>query len=430
MSSKKENPSCPFGNNTDEKTNGDIKDERRSSNLANSSTSDEELEDPASHSDFVNVDLGYVRKVRNPRVLDPAQFPSKVGGLPSWLNSKNVPNAAAMVCGACGVRMTFVLQIYAPLDETQSGHNASFHRYLYLFCCRRKECHGSHIKFKVIRGQLPRDNSFFPYDPPETEGNDSVPLADFTAADDALYNDMPICAVCGLGASSTCGKCHKLRYCSKECQKEDWYFGHQRLCMSEKNSQTHTLAEEEILGARRKLRFPEYEISIEAHPSPEPSEAGDGDGVAEPTGTLQHVSESELSENIFKPRDESIDRDFLEFQEKLRPAPTQVLRYERGGLPFWLSKAQRCEDPGKCAACSRPRIFEFQVLPQLLYYIDVHQSTSEGSRLTIAGVKEQLSSNLDWGTLAVYTCPTSCLIEKSSELGEYVEEYVWLQPSR
>ena len=30
------------------------------------------------------------------------------------------------------------------------------------------------------------------------------------------------CAVCGLPANQTCGKCLEVAYCSRECQKEDW----------------------------------------------------------------------------------------------------------------------------------------------------------------------------------------------------------------
>jgi len=37
------------------------------------------------------------------------------------------------------------------------------------------------------------------------------------------------CAMCGQHTKSVCGRCHQIRYCSRECQKKDWS-GHSRIC--------------------------------------------------------------------------------------------------------------------------------------------------------------------------------------------------------
>ncbi|KAJ0758400.1 putative programmed cell death protein [Helianthus annuus] len=63
-------------------------------------------------------------------------------------------------------------------------------------------------------------------------------------------------------------------------------------------------------------------------------------------------------------------------------------------------------DIPKCSSCGSDRAFEFQILPQLLYYFDVKNE----------------SNSLDWATIAVYTCEASC----DGSLA-YEEEFCWVQ---
>ncbi|KAK9142609.1 hypothetical protein Syun_012009 [Stephania yunnanensis] len=58
--------------------------------------------------------------------------------------------------------------------------------------------------------------------------------------------------------------------------------------------------------------------------------------------------------------------------------------------------------------CNGPLCYEFQILPQLLYYF---------------GVKNDVNS-LDWGTIVVYACADSCDASMS-----YKEEFAWVQLS-
>ena len=50
----------------------------------------------------------------------------------------------------------------------------------------------------------------------------------------AFPSDVPslgsVCATCGTRAKSTCSKCGRARYCSKECQLEGWNIGHKASC--------------------------------------------------------------------------------------------------------------------------------------------------------------------------------------------------------
>lgn len=60
----------------------------------------------------------------------------KVGGHPVWLDVNNHPTETELTCHMCRRSLTFLLQLYCPLDEPKSA----FHRCLYLFICRKRSC--------------------------------------------------------------------------------------------------------------------------------------------------------------------------------------------------------------------------------------------------------------------------------------------------
>ncbi|CAM9427978.1 unnamed protein product, partial [Choristocarpus tenellus] len=48
-----------------------------------------------------------------------------------WLNPRDLPVPEDIQCGKCSHPMSFLIQLYCPLDEEESA----FHRCLYVFCC-------------------------------------------------------------------------------------------------------------------------------------------------------------------------------------------------------------------------------------------------------------------------------------------------------
>lgn len=86
-------------------------------------------------------------------------------------------------------------------------------------------------------------------------------------------------------------------------------------------------------------------------------------------------------------------------------------RYREDSLsvPLWVSsdKQPKPTDIPACA-CGAPREFEFQIMPQLLFFLKVDSKAKDA---------------LDWGTLVVYTCKESC-----GDGSKYAQEVVWVQP--
>ena len=90
------------------------------------------------------VELGFAVKIEEPvtaKLLHDCGDWSRwdgglIGGRPRWLNPMSIPSAKQMECEACAMPLTFLVQIYCPLDEIPDA----FHRSLYVFCCRNPDC--------------------------------------------------------------------------------------------------------------------------------------------------------------------------------------------------------------------------------------------------------------------------------------------------
>lgn len=106
---------------------------------------------------------------------------------------------------------------------------------------------------------------------------------------------------------------------------------------------------------------------------------------------------------------QSKDKQFNIFQSVVNKVSDQVIRYNRGSKPLYISTNNQYKDNKNCKYCNSKLIFEFQVLPQLIYYI------TKDAR--------DRYNNIDWGTLLVYTCSNSCNVEG------YAQEYVHVQPA-
>ena len=122
------------------------------------------------------------------------------------------------------------------------------------------------------------------------------------------------------------------------------------------------------------------------------------------------------------------DACFREFQRRTRHEPDQVLRFvdveerrqqPRGVQPLWVCESGQLGEapPPPCDLCGEPRVLEFQVLPQLLHFLEVERQPG--------------LADVDWGTIVVYTCRASCSLQRQDE-GEggrklWAEEFAFVQ---
>ncbi|XP_041468574.1 programmed cell death protein 2-like [Lytechinus variegatus] len=372
-----------------------------------------------------NVELGFVEKSPPWRLLSQF-FPSKVGGKPAWLNLKEVPKSQNLFCPNCNKTMVFLLQIYCPPppgDEDDAtaaatGQSSCFHRTLYVFCCREATCHQTSNSedqkspFAIFRCQLARRNDFYSYEPPDEDNQ--VPEKDIISP---MQFDILLCDVCGCNAGNRkCGKCQKAVYCCKDHQVMDWKMGHKAKCGKEFGLHDATPP------ASNKFLFPEFELVTEpeseeyaAHEDEENIEKGSSNEDLRLVGASLVQTAVELENGCMSAKD--LDRmarketeddvQFMNFKKRISHDPDQVLRYQKGGRPLFVSaNDQPSEKDIVPCSCGAKRQFEFQIMPQLLTHLDV----------------DSLDVSIDWGTLLIYTCSKSC-----TEGPPYHPEFLWKQ---
>jgi pre-rRNA-processing protein TSR4 len=342
---------------------------------------------------------------------------SKVGGKPLWL-WHSPPPFPSLLCPQCQNPMPLLLQIYAPLDWNENA----YHRILYIFCCSDGRCHHYYIQrnqisqcFKVLRSQLPASKQSPPF-----------------------HNQY--CHVCNGQADKRCSKCKDVWYCSKYHQLSDWKAGHRTSCQQEKP--TSFPPPLNFLALQKcGVHFPEYEIETEklsdfdnntdtntSHQSPETLSSNPCPDKVSPNTNTSIGSQWREIEQYQK---DTQDPTWRSFQKAISSAPDQILRYG-GAQPIWVQTEGQPPPPPPCPHCHSNRKYEFQVLPQLLYSLNVESVARSVAPETMEWTKYVL----DWGTLAVFCCEKSCLgvEEKNGETSSssnnilpYIEEYIWIQ---
>lgn len=398
----------------------------------------------------------------------------QLGGRPTWLNPKDIPKTF-MACKTCEEPLAFVCQLYAPCEDTNPN---AFHRTLYVFACPNTKTCGpeSTGTVRVIRTQLPQDNPYFPADQNDTW---AMHLPESW--------EVNVCKVCGQRAN---GKCPIQGYffCGRHHQKE-----HKRFIFDRENSHSKQLVGKYLPSVltESELVVEEEPIDLDNDKSRQKAQGIDsGEDIlnSDDDDEDKDLEQKDLNE-MTGAAEETVtsDRITMKFYDRINNLPnvnTQCLRYLRwpdrdvsleSGAPLWIRSD--CQPPDTipvCERCGAERKFEFQLMPQMVHYLlkdhnDQHdkdqvregikkeeveaiktatslidQSPPDQVPPEFAATKEKAvqamraklmeddANKLDWGVVAVYTCTASCGGMETSEgsnLGAYIEEYTWKQPS-
>jgi len=312
-----------------------------------------------------------------PHMLQARFFPSKFGGEPAWLIPEHFPRADSMRCDYCGHKLSFLLQLHASRGDADP---ACFLRALFVFLCRR--CKDRHHSVKVLRAQLPRVNKY--YSPEE-------PDEDNTTMDEAP------------SGAPECGPGYLPEY-SIECEEES--------SDDEEGDSSSGSDDEDGFNdqVERRYAMDKYRVYLER---------------MDRLGPEGEMDESEMRFfEEWRAKHCKPDAAFARFQRLTRRSPDQVVRYG-DHAPVWYCDAHqlRIHDADGtthsddatgssanakllCSSCGGPRTFEFQIMPQLISVLKL--------------------GDLEWGTIAIYTCAGNC--ESRDESVRYLEEYAYVQP--
>lgn len=176
--------------------------------------------------------------------------------------------------------------------------------------------------------------------------------------------------MCGCRGPLSCSVCKSVDYCSKEHQKVDWTRGeHKQTCGTTVKS---TLGNE-----KHKYLLEEFSLAVEPEEIDEihPTENETDDEarrfkdyeeyIEKQKQNSQDDSLANVSDTEFEKYTNQLDDDkaFHKFKKRISNDPEQVIRFDRGGQPLWITSMNqpKNEDVPACNICHGPRIFEFQV---------------------------------------------------------------------
>jgi len=395
----------------------------------------------------------------------------RIGGKPAWLNPAAAPPPSALLCTSCNEPLQFVLQIYCPLDEVVSA----FHRDLYVFSCRHARCIATNPdSVRVIRSQLPRENPYYAYSPQEDNkgGHDTAVNSSTTASvvTERAYTKAALCELCGCGGPFSCKACSAATYCSRSHQRRHWK-SHKAVCTSNaKPAVVSSLgdgdsaeagpsagAAEDVPGDSSHCLYAAYDLVVSPEELVKDNAASKESSAtiwedAHTKGGADEAEDLQLQQSDYDKAlgNKSHDPQYVAFLSRIRRGgQDQVLRYARwetgtGPLPISFAAAELSDEKKhpvpSCVHCHAPRRFEFQVMPQLLHFLKVDMDThvtnpdAQDARYKVGmgqapdvplaeAIRNSKDSDVDWGTLDVYTCTASCDASTATANG-YATEYV------
>lgn len=353
--------------------------------------------------------LGFPEQPEKPEHLQRHFFPSKLGGLPAWLQPEDAPASHELD----GFR--FLLQVYAP-----HTHNAyAFHRQLVVLVRPPMGTQETQAHVLVLRCQLPRENHLYSYFPP-ADGDDCPPTP--TAARPSAAWEKHLLQ------SGLVFPEYQL-IVEPEYAMDDHNDGDAALSADHCNgsvtaSNAATREEREIESEEDccyvnsvdgEYKNPQNTQSIKSVQTSEARALANGYESTEEQKLLQ------MLEQQAEPTERSTA--FAAFCERVEQNPGQILRYcfhHRAG-PLWPveGSAPAPEDVPTCEHCGSRRVFEMQVLPHTMHFLQQEESADD-----IPNAQHGL---VDFGTIAVYSCEASCCLPHCRS-GMYAHEYPVVLP--
>ncbi|CAO3629618.1 unnamed protein product [Cunninghamella blakesleeana] len=113
-----------------------------------------------------------------------------------------------------------------------------------------------------------------------------------------------------------------------------------------------------------------------------------------------------------------VDKQFKKFTERVAFEPSQCLRYEWDGSPLLYHELSDNKHLEKCHQCGQPRIFEMQLMPNILsllptseFALKNQQSPSSSLSSSPHHGKTKLDAfnvGMEFGTILIYVCKNDC----------------------
>jgi len=344
---------------------------------------------------------------------------NKIGGLPNWMDS--VPVDEYPCCGACGVKLAHLIQVYCPLDSSP------YHRTLNLFGCMEKGCWNKPDSIVVLRSQEMEAK------PVRKEKPKVMNAADWgcetswcddgddwgVTSDEHVYDSMQAVDVnVAITNDSNTQEVDGLPRGLDELNITDKI--HINMEGVVELTEYHLYVQEETL--QKLVGSNDYEMKLyEEYIKREGAVEMNVEEEEESCGKKKKGrSRGDGTEKYEKTKSKLGDENFHHFKKTIAPYPGQLMRYDWCGKHLLLSSRSPIKfstthpptnkpsmtSPPNCPICQSKRVFELQLMPSLLNYL--HHRDNPGI------------TRIEFGCVYVFSCSKACWGEGSGPRREFV----------
>ncbi|XP_053742273.1 programmed cell death protein 2-like [Synchiropus splendidus] len=323
---------------------------------------------------------------------------NKVGGPPDWCPGF-VPEVP--LCGRCGASLAHVVQIYCPLAASP------YNRTLNVFACLGSECSGLSESWRVLRSQS-LEVKAAPQTPepvPAQSATDWCESADDWGMEDDEWG----------GAAKESPK-------RERQEAEEGSSAMAKGGPAEISNSLQDLHLSEVSASAPEFRSFFISVMEESDLDGDDEELDHAQQLLKEYETREGVMVGDLveedggscaEESYEKMSTRHGDIAFSRFMKRISLCPQQILRYCRGSEPLYIAPPP----PGLpqllpcCSSCGGARTFELQLMPTLVSLLKRSDRNST-------------EAALEFGTVLVYTCKSSCWTSGSTKT---VEEFCLVQ---
>ncbi|KAI7897925.1 programmed cell death protein 2 [Cokeromyces recurvatus] len=382
--------------------------------------------------------------------IDDDAYATKLGGLPVWLDPKSPPSSKVCKCHNCGDPMYLIFQSYAPLSDSP------YHRVFYVWGCNKRSCMRKEGSFSVIRSHMIDEGYLKAQRQKEEEKRKREEKKKAAAAKNqqAFGQGFQLGDLWGNSAGSfgnpvTGNGFGMIKASSKpttaasivastlppkkntDQQAEQLIEKMSQLGIQQDPIDTSTLpffpgyylyVDDEVLDDSMMgidlSRYQEY-LDMEKNLLMEMDEG--------------EVWQGERYEKQQLPR--GVDKQFKKFTERVEYAPSQCVRYEFNGHPLFYSALQPQQQQlitSPCKYCNGPRVFEFQLMPNILSilptteYAAKEQPTTNTKNMDPKTLLDSWNIGMEFGTILVFACQKDCHPSSIDDIA-YMEEAAIVQ---
>eukprot|EP00761_Pharyngomonas_kirbyi_P014656 gb/GECH01014686.1/.p1 GENE.gb/GECH01014686.1/~~gb/GECH01014686.1/.p1 ORF type:complete len:370 (+),score=53.92 gb/GECH01014686.1/:1-1110(+) len=342
---------------------------------------------------------------------DTDAFINKLGGRPVWMNEQvrasegrdiMLPPPDLPRCRSCRRLLVLVSQLYVPSER--------YDRVIYVFGCRWGRCNNKRGTWHVIRGQVLAEG--------ETDENDTGDLHNNKNNNNNNHNnhnnenspDPPVHTSPEHDHPSNIDSSQDNTDSSTGGLDND--LSELLKLRDQKHNQTGSKATPKQNGKKKSKaqqpQEPKWMPALELETDDEPPPLEESNTEDARHRETMHTGGTMAGEDMEDLPETKTDDVFMQFEQRLRRAPGQVVRWTDAldAAPLWVREGYQPHRIPSCSICGRPRQFELQILPTALWKL---------------GVGDQ---GMDFGVVCIYTCSGA-----GCHTNGYAEEYVWVQPS-